>query len=390
MFFALAPLAGRAHAAEPVEAQPPPPPPPAAAPPPVDTSLEARVAALEAELRARDEADIQRDAEALAAANAPPPSTGGAPALYPLNAGLTAFGDVLGQLGVDDDGPMPGSTMYLRSLELDVRAAVDPFAKAVAVIAFEQEAPPLDGSAAAGEFEVVPEETYVELVALPWRFSGKVGKFKQPFGLMNRTHPHDLPWVDVPAALELLAEEGYNDTGATLSWLVPAGPFGITLTGGGLSGDPFEEGVPDAALAGLGRVEAFGGFGSVDVGVGASAVRHFGVEEQALGADFSFRYRRSTRQSVVLLAEVIRSMDGVLGGYAALQVQPRRSVYLGFREDFLDGDPQHNLFVSYYTSEFLRVRVGGGYAPASQTADALAQLTFVWGSHPIEPWWVNK
>ncbi len=389
MFFALAMLAGRAHATDPLV--PPPPPPAAPAADPVDpNSLEARVAALEAELKARDEADFQREAEALAASNPPPQNTGGAPALFPLNPSLTAFGDVIGQLGVDDDGVMPGSTMYLRSLELDIRAAVDPFAKAAAIIAFEQEAPPLDGSAAAGEFEVVPEEAYVDLVALPWRLSAKVGKFKQPFGLMNRTHPHDLPWIDVPAALELLAEEGYNDTGATLSWIVPAGPLGITVTGGALSGDPFEAGVPDAAIAGLGRVEVFGGFGSVDVGLGASAVRHFGVEEQALGADFSFRYRASTRQSVVVLAEAIRAMDGTLGGYAALQIQPGRSVYVGLREDLLDGDLQHNLFVSYYTSEFLRVRIGGGYAPATQTVDALAQLTFVWGSHPVEPWWVNK
>ncbi len=391
MFFALALLAGLAHAADPVDAQPPPDPPQPAPPPAAPLSLEARVAALEAELKARDVADFQKEAEALAASNPPPQNTGGAPALFPLNPSLTAFGDVIGQLGVDGEGNvMPGSTMYLRSLELDIRADVDPFAKATAVIAFEQEAPPLDGSAAAGEFEVAPEEAYVDLVALPWRLSGRVGKFKQPFGLMNRTHPHDLPWVDVPAALELLGEEGYNDTGATLSWLVPAGPLGVTVTGGALSGDPFEGGVPDAALAGLGRVEVFGNAGSVDIGVGASAVRHFGVGEQALGGDFSFRYRPSQRMSVVVLAEAIRSMDGVLGGYAALQVQPSRSTYVGLREDILDGVLQHNLFVSYYTSEFLRMRIGGGYAPTTQTVDALAQLTFVWGSHPIEPWWVNK
>lgn len=381
-------------------ASPPPEPGPVAtspaevAPPevlPIEAprTLEQRIEALEAELKARDAADFQRDAEAMANSSPPAPSSGGAPSMFPLNPALTAFGDVVGQLGVEPDGVMPGSTIYLRSLELDIRTAVDPFAKAAAVIAFEQEAPPLDGSAAAGTFEGGPEEVYLDLVALPFHLSGRVGKFKQPFGLMNRTHPHDLPWVDVPLAIDLLGDEGYNDTGATLSWVVPAGPLGITVTGGALAGDTFEA-APDAALAGLGRVEVFGGFGSVDVGVGASAVRHFGRGEQVIGGDFSFRYRPSTRNSVVLLGEVIQSMDGDLGGYAALQLQPGRSVYIGFREDLVAGVLQHNAYVSYYTSEFLRVRVGGGYAPATSTVDGLLQLTFVWGSHPVEPWWVNK
>lgn len=363
-----------------------PPPDPPAAP----ATIEERLAALEAQLEAREEEDLKKEAEALAASNPPPADTGGAPSLFPLNPGLTAFGDVVGQLGVDDHGLMSGSTMYLRSFELDIRAAVDPFAKATAVIAFEQEAPPLDGSEAAGGFGAAPEEAYIDLVSLPWRLSGRVGKFKQPFGLMNRTHPHDLPWVDVPAALELIGEEGYNDTGGTLALIVPAGTLGVTITAGALSGDPFEAGIPDAALAGLGRVELFQNIGSFDIGAGVSAVRHFGVEEQVLGGDFSFRYRPSTRLSVVVLGEAIRSMSGALGGYAAVQVQPSRSIYLGVREDLLDGDLQHNLFVSYYTSEFLRVRLGGGYAPATGTIDALAQLTFVWGSHPVEPWWVNR
>lgn len=381
---------GPAYAADP----PPPPPVPSDVPQAEHdelADLKARIAALEAaQLKAERDA-LLRDAEALVASAPPPANTGGAPSLFPLNPGLTVFGDVVGQLGLHDGTIAPGSTMFLRSLELDIRAAVDPFAKAAVVLAFEQEAPPLDGSAPGEGFGAEPEEAYIDLVALPWHLSGRVGKFKQPFGLMNRTHPHDLPWVDAPGALGLLAEDGYNDTGGTLSWLVAAGPLGITVTGGALSGDPFEAAGPNAGLAGLARVEVFGGFGDVDVGVGASAVRHFGIGEQALGGDFSFRYRPSTRRSVVVLAELLRSMQGEVGGYAALQVQPWRTVYLGFREDFdVSGPVKHNVFISYYTSEFLRLRIGGGYDPAAQELDALAQLTFVWGSHPIEPWWVNK
>lgn len=376
-------VASIALADSPAADAPPPPPPPSENP---DVSaLEARIAALEAALRDREMADLLREADAAA-----PVTTASAPSLFPMNPGITAFGDLVGQLGLDPEGVRPGSTMYLRSMELDISATVDPFAKATAVIAFEQEAPPMDGSAAAGDFGAGPEEAYVDLVALPWHLSARVGKFKQPFGLVNRTHPHDLPWVDAPAAIGLLAEDGYNDTGGTLSWVLPVGPLAVTTTAGALAGDPFEEDGPEAALAGLGRVEVFGGFGDVDVGVGGSAVKHFGGNEPALGADFSFRYRPSQRASVVVLGEVLQSPTGELGGYAALQVQPARSVYLGLREDILADGMKHNFFLSYYTSEFLRLRIGGAYAPADEAGEALAQLTFVWGSHPTEPWWVNR
>ncbi len=393
----------------PVPATSPPataPSAPAPTPPPDDSppdpaariaALEARLAAIEAQRAAEAEAAFLKEAEALAAPPGPPPPQAAARAAFnAMNPGITAFGDVVGQLGVGPDGVMPGSTMYLRSLELELRADVDPFAKATAVIAFEQEAPPLDGGPSEG-FGAEPEEAYVDLVALPWRLSARLGKFKAPFGLVNRTHPHDLPWTDVPEALSLVGDEGYNDTGGTLAWLLPLGHTAVTFTGGMFSGEPFDPEGERAAPTGLGRVEVFTGGGNVDVGVGGSVLHDFGTADPVAGADLTFRWRPNQRNSVVVLAEGFRAPDGAMGGYAALQVQPGRSVYLGLREDLLPtGDPEaptalkHNVFLTYYTSEFLRVRVGGGYTPASQQVDALAQLTFVWGSHPVEPWWVNR
>lgn len=279
--------------------------------------------------------------------------------------------------------------MYLRSVELDIRAAVDPYAKAAVVIAFEQEAPALDGTPGEG-FGAEPEEAYLDLVALPWRLSGRVGKFKMPFGIVNRTHPHDLPWVEAPPGLEALGEEGYNDTGGTLSWILPAGPVGLTFTGGVMSGEPWEEAGGLASPAALGRAEAFASFGHLDLSLGASAIEHPGLDAHALGADLSLRVRPNTYRSFVLLAELVQGTEGGLGGYAAVQVQPSRSLYLGLREDWADDALQHNAYLSYYTSEFLRMRVGASYAPADDLLVAQLQTTFVWGSHPTEPWWVNR
>ncbi|MBM4393418.1 MAG: hypothetical protein FJ090_20030 [Deltaproteobacteria bacterium] len=220
----------------------------------------------------------------------------------------------------------------------------------------------------------------------------RAGKFKMPFGIVNRTHPHDLPWTDVPPAIEVIGEEGLNDAGMSLGWILPLGPAALTLTGGAFGGASFDEANERANLSTLGRAEFFVGAGSVDVALGASALADVGDGASAAplaGADFTLKWRDGSRRSVVLVGEVFRGQDGELAGYGAVQLQPSRMIYVGFREDVGD-ELIHNIFVSYYTSEFLRVRLGGGYAPESGSGTGLAQLTFVWGSHPVEPWWVNR
>lgn len=330
--------------------------------------------------------ELMREAEALANAPAPPPPPQ-APAHASFNAmnpGITAFGDMVGQLGYGPAGVLPGSTVYLRSAELEFRADVDPFAKADAVISLEQEAPPLAGGAGSG-FGAGPEEAYIDLVALPARLSARLGKFKQPFGIINRMHAHDLPWTDAP---NLIGGEGYNDTGASLSWILPLGPAGLTLTAAGVAGEPFDPNNHRAGAAGIGRAELFLGGGPVGVALGGSSIYDFPTGDLVVGGDAMFRFRPSQSKSVVVLGEVVKNED--IAGYGALQVQPARNFYIGAREDFGPNGLKHNLYVSYYTSEFLRVRVGGGYSATTNVADALLQLTFVYGSHPVEPWWVNQ
>lgn len=400
--------AGGAGGSPPPATPPPAPPTPvppapelaASTPPAPDASdTAARLAALEAQV-----AQLQADlfaAQAEALASDLPPSPPPARASFnALNPGITAFGDVIGQLGVQGGDIAPGSTIYLRSLEVELRADVDPFAKADAVIAWEQEAPPLDGGPAEG-FGSEPEEAYVDLVALPARLSARVGKFRVPFGIINRTHPHDLPWTDAP---ELLGEEGYNDTGAVLSWLVPLGQSALTLTGGALAGTPFDEAGLTADLAGLARAELFVGTGPLGFSLGGSALADsaslqgpintlvpssYTAPRPIVGGDATFRWRPDPRRGIILMGEIVQDLSADAPvGYAAVQWQMARMWYLGARQDF--GTPRTGVYLTGYTSEFLRLRVGAGFSPESGAVDALSQLTFVWGSHPVEPWWVNR
>ena len=379
----LALSAGLARSAE--TTTPAPAAPPVSAPDATLAALEARIAALEAQLTAAQQSDLLKEAEALAspttASAAPPPARA---TFNAMNPGITAFGDVVGQVGLGPDGVSPGSTMYLRAVELQFRADVDPFAKADLVLAFEQEAPPLDGGPGEG-FGAEPEEAYIELVALPARLSAKVGKFKAPFGVINRTHTHDLPWIDGP---NLMGDEGYNDTGGTLTWLLPLGPAGVTVTGGAFAGEPFDPDNAVANLAALGRAELFVGTGDVGASVGGSVLQNVGGDGRYLGGDFTLRWKPSQRRSLVLMSELVSGET--LGGYAALQYQPARLWYVGVRQDFGADGLKSNVYLSTYSSEFLRVRIGGGYAHDIGAVDLLSQLTFVWGSHPVEPWWVNR
>lgn len=347
------------------------------------------------------------DAEPPAASAAPPPTP---PAAAPnvFNPKITAFGDLLTTVGVDGEGVMPGSGPWLRSFELDIQADVDPFAKAVAVVALHQEPPELEPDHAAeaeeeeehahgaASFEVAPEEVYIDLVSLPGGLSSRIGQQKLPFGLTNRMHPHDWAWPDVPLPFEaVMGEEGMADVAATLAWRVP-NPWAValTFTGAVTAGDVFDPEREDPVPGWLGRVDWFGDMGQVELGLGASSTGQ--GPGRADGADAMLRWRKDSWRSVVLMGEAFRAVSvaegadeaGPIGWTATLQVQPTRPVYLGLRLDEMDGDWQYAAFLSYYTSEFLRLRAGATTDLDQWTANA--QLTFVWGSHPVEPYWVNR
>lgn len=350
-----------------------------------------------------------------------------------FNPRLTVVGDILGRLATNrqktvEDGVSPDDRFSLREAELDLRADVDPYAKAVMILSVSEGDP--------GKYEVDIEEGYVTLDSLPASFKLQLGRVRVPFGRMNALHTHDLPHPTRPYFLQdLFGEDGYNDDAAVLSWLAPVP---ITLTAAILNGEN-ERALQKRSIrpAALGRAEGFLQltdeiYGSLGVSylTGWTDVRgpvdrpKHGVEEAHYGAlDLLLKWQPDKYKSVVFSAEAYRVFnhehdvttatgtttvrDRATGLFAFVQVQPLERWYVGARYDWSDYDGgvedqqqwAASGWVSFYTTEFLRFRVGfehrerrlRGNDPHVSPNDTLFfEVTFVFGSHPAEPFWVNR
>jgi hypothetical protein len=338
-----------------------------------------------------------------------------------FNPQITVFGNFLARsddqpVHLEDDPAEPriDDSLNLREVEVDFRAAIDPFADGVLILAAESEVP--------GEYEAAVEEGYATLKSLPGLESAplglklKAGRFRAGFGRFNRIHLHDLPQVDYPRSLQVaLGEEGYVQNGVSGSFFLPSPSESSAIEGtlellGG--GDvPMADDLDAGDVAGLARLAWFQELGashSVDSGASWWTSQD---ERELYGVDLNYKWRpheAGNARSFLLGGELFSSdggdsgLDDALGWFAWSQVQFSRSIYLGVRydrsEELADASLETTVisaFATWYTSEFLRLRLGGsGYesdvAEIDGRTSLFLELNFVFGSHPVEPYWVNR
>jgi hypothetical protein len=398
-------------------------------------TLEARVKALELELEdAKDQsADLKSelaDLKARLAAQKPPAS------LNALNPQITAF--LNGAMRVDDKQVLTPSGVaiddrpFLRTAEFDFRAAVDPYADAVAILSLEDEA--------GNGFGADVEEGYVVIKRLPVLESApmglklKLGRFRAPIGSGNRIHMHDLPWTTRPLPIAKLLgtengeffESGFNPVGAEAEVILPSIVEGSVqeftadvVDGGGIAiagGDHDHPGF-------IGHYNLFFTVHDThDVNLGASGYYQGGNHRAGLwGVDALYKWKPLAGgefHSVVIGGEVfgadrrfaapsgagppLEQRTTPLGWYGFAQVQLDWHTYLGARYDYAQDINDDHLatqvaagYLSYYTSEFLRFRAGYEHRWSDASADNgtnsfLAEVNVVFGSHPTEPYWVNR
>ncbi len=406
---------------------------PQTSPPPTSKSLENRVQELENELQ-RMKLQAEEEPETPAA----PQATGVSSNV--LNPTLTVVGNGLfryDDLPVGDVGARVDKTFNLREVELDLRAAIDPFADGVVIIAFP--------SASPGQISVEVEEGYVTIKRLPIPIFDdpplglklKLGRFRTEVGRINRLHLHDLPQVNRPLATdEWFGEDGFIANGISAQVFLPffdeESALELTvqaLAGGGAA---LAEG-PARTPAFVGNLRWFRTFGG-DHSFDLSLIFHFGRTDPAgdlhaftYSADFLYKWkplRRGEYRSFVLGGQVFYSRrdfavqidtngDGVpdltethsaapFGWFAFAQYQLTRSTYLGVRYDDTatindDGVRRRGVqgSLSWYLSEFLRLRLAyehrfSDLAVEDGRNSVFAEVNFIFGAHPPEPFWVNK
>ncbi len=418
-------------------AEPEPEPAPAPAPPTPTPTLDEKVKALELELEdVKDESvDLKSevaDLKARQAASKPPISPSA------LNPQITAF--LNSAMRIDDkrvltpNGVPIDDRPFARTAEFDFRAAVDPYADAVAILSLEDEA----GTG----FSADLEEGYVIVKRLPILESAplglklKIGRYRAPIGSGNRIHMHDLPWTTRPLPIARFLgsengeffESGFNPVGVDAEVILPEVIKGAVMEanldvvdGGHIAvanGDHDHPGF-------LGHYNLFfTAHDTHDFNFGVSGYYEGGQHRAGLvTADALYKWKPLAAgefHSVVLGGEVFYADrrfgfdsdgDGLpdtekrstpWAWYAFAQVQMSWHVYLGARYDYVQDVIDEHLrtkvaagYLSYYTSEFLRFRVGYEHRWSDVPADdnvnsAIAEVNVVFGSHPTEPYWVNR
>ncbi|NBV21682.1 MAG: hypothetical protein EBS05_07140 [Proteobacteria bacterium] len=137
--------------------------------------------------------------------------------------GETVFG--YRSTGSDKNGGnRPGGfDANLRSGELTLQAAVDPFAKGYLV---------LNGSAdSKGEATLGIEEAALVTTSLPGNLTVRAGRFFADFGRLTFRHDHELPFVNRPLVLDQFIGGESRSDGLEASWLLPTSHY-INFTAG--------------------------------------------------------------------------------------------------------------------------------------------------------------
>lgn len=368
--------------------------------------------------------ELRRQVAAVPGADAGAPTL--AQSFSAFNPSLTLFGNFVGRIddktARNEDGDPIDDRFDLRRMEVDFRAAVDPWADGVLILTLEAETP--------GDYTTSVEEGYVTLKRLPILESAPlglrttVGRFRPEFGRFNRIHTHDLPQVTRARSFQtFLGEEGFSQNGVMGEVLLPTPGENNALSASAAiinGGDmPLTEDNGGEDLAFNGHLKWF--FDLLpghDVEVGASGYRGRAdaagsLDTYLLGSDVTYRWKpylegewRSLLvggEAFYAKTEVAGATDSTpFGGFAWAQAQCTRNLYFGVRYDFteelandrLESDT-YGAFLTYYTTEFLRFRFGyerseSDVVERDHLDTFYFELNFVFGSHPAEPYWVNR
>jgi hypothetical protein len=189
----------------------------------------------------------------------------------------------------------------LQEAELQFAADVDPYWRFSSIFAIHQEyeaGPPIERP-----WVIEPEEAFAETLAVP-SVTLKAGKFKTAFGKHNTLHTHAFPFIDAPIANQtLLGDEGLNDTGASLSALLPT-PWFLEITAQAVSGkseglDYFDSASPNDVVGILHLKNLWDLSDDLTMELGTSGASGKNPDQRTTnlwGGDLTFKWRPDARK----------------------------------------------------------------------------------------------
>jgi hypothetical protein len=321
----------------------------------------------------------------------------------------------------------------VREAELDLRAAIEPRADGVLILAFERDVenpifPEADGEEEAEvENSVNIEEAYALFhdFGVP-NLQAKLGRFHVRFGRQNLLHLHDLPTTDPPFVNQaFLAPEALSDAGVSFSYVVPPemilGEYVeligeiLMAEGGEVESPVFTGGLAvDSPATNLHILWNRDLGNALNFELGGSWLHGhrdpdnrldadlFGLDFTLIRTDPTGGFHNTIVQAETLYGDVDQpggSTEHAFGVYLLGQQQLNKDFYAGLRLDWTENPNDDALeawgitpYVSWYWSEFLRFRASYQHRDGDRPEEDIVylQCTFIFGAHPPHPYWAMR
>lgn len=267
---------------------------------------------------------------------------------------------------------------YLNESELSFQSVVDPYIRADFFISFGRDEE-------THKYGVAVEEGYLTTLSLPAKLQLKVGKFREAVGKINPVHPHALPFIDLPNAyVNYFGEEGLNDEGASLSWLLPNKKFYQELvfqaTSGAGESPVFNRGENNRFIY-LGHLKNFFTLSenaTFELGLtGITGPNDFSRNTNIGTADFTYKWKPlklNTYHSLTWQAEFFYANAMYAGGdahnslglYSFLEYQVSKRWFLTGRYDYAQrpynnkiAEQAYSLSAGWLATEFQKIEFEG-------------------------------
>lgn len=292
---------------------------------------------------------------------------------------------------------------YLNETEVSFQSVVDPYIRADFFLSFGRDPD-------THKYGASVEEGYLTTLSLPYKLELKAGKFREAVGRINPVHPHALPFIDLPNAyVNYFGEEGLNDEGASLSWLLPNKKFFqelvVQATSGASESPSFNRGDNNRFLY-LGHLKNFFtisenatlelGFTGITGPNDSSAITNIGA------ADITYKwkpvtlntYKSFTWQSEIFYSNAKYSGNNAhnsFGLYSFAETQLAKRWFLTGRYDYAQkpfnkslNEKAYSLTAGWLATEFQKIEFEGKFTDTNFQKDYgqfWLRWIFVIGAH---------